>query len=1215
MDVDQINEYFNNLLKISLSNPKEEVEFKQELENVAKFPSSPLLFQKLVDLLQLVEVEHKRLILRFITSFMTNYLDASCLMEKHTKFFMTTIHELILSTDCLLEECLDCLDSLLAVCPSSDNSDETALYEFLLDKIAVSKSLLPLLKFLLHSPLRNQNQEHIYDSIIKRLRPLKMKENITDDIIVLLNSECKFNFTFRQCYLKRLSVEKELKLVDFIMVLSLYEDCGSLVRRKTENVVLNRLELESENASQSAMIAKADVITLPLQNQLIASMFYQSILRICDYISFTVKKEHSFDLLQCVYSNLFSSVDLVFKVEIISILITHLSSTSARERKGYLSLIYSLLNNNPSATSRSSSHFFNIVKQVIDFIEVFDEKELEIVYELLISLSMKEQSMDSEVLILLKKQVSNPLYSYKKMGIIGYIKYIQFLCKRSEDNEQAAIGSSQGKSSALFSKVKDCLENVYEKCLGSVECLRLFYSQLSVLILDLRGDGVSPIAKFVLDFLYDFIGSKFQELFVKSHSSEEDQIAGLDLFADTDGDEEGVGYSIMLYSALENSDSGVCSLYLLECLFKLMAISEMECNAGSVEGIDGLLPAGVEVCQRDNVLKCIKKQFDLTGNKNDKDDDDLLEDIEYGTKCFICFAYASVWFIELISTFSLHSEYSQLCWMRVGSLIQSMQAIKEIVSDLSLDISVLERVFPCVNQVRQVVLEAKGKMAPQNGKNMETEDIDPRSCPLKYSDVEPFILSRINLRFFNLLRSFIACKELKFSHTQDVLESLECNFDSAVFVLDMLYAKLRYKLCPKFNMPLVAKRRSLDPKSISDTELDALSPAAFISTLENDGVIEGLVGLYKYTLINGTWEKAKKFEVITKCLICFKLIASASSPVFFKSLTDGPLVGWIEESFNHELFKSSIKNLYMLIDVFEKYPWSQSDLLKVQTLYQKLLNNEGYDDTRYVNTDILECLLDRSEDMNSLQKMSNYIEVVFPALISNSEDADDSLSSHLFLNKDTFQVYFKCILSNLARMIKDPSVYERLDHIAEATNVFAGLLKLLKQFHTKQILVHALKFGRFFIEGFTKHALTRLDVSFKHSHKEVTDIIKLFQSGTRVLQSVCSESKDYNDKTLNGLVPVMKKNLEAFVVAVRKIMVRNNVKDAFWLGTLKNKSLSGTVLSSQIVRDENTEPKQPARKRKRQKKMLEAVAEEDSVEGDPEQVLSATLVQSSENND
>ena len=56
-----------------------------------------------------------------------------------------------------------------------------------------------------------------------------------------------------------------------------------------------------------------------------------------------------------------------------------------------------------------------------------------------------------------------------------------------------------------------------------------------------------------------------------------------------------------------------------------------------------------------------------------------------------------------------------------------------------------------------------------------------------------------------------------------------------------------------------------------------------------------------------------------------------------------------------------------------------------------------------------------------------------------------------------------------------------------------------------------------------------------------------------------------NMSGLTAYVPVVRKTLETLIFRVKAMLVANNCSDAFWMGNLKNKTIRGDEILSQVI--------------------------------------------------
>jgi hypothetical protein len=67
---------------------------------------------------------------------------------------------------------------------------------------------------------------------------------------------------------------------------------------------------------------------------------------------------------------------------------------------------------------------------------------------------------------------------------------------------------------------------------------------------------------------------------------------------------------------------------------------------------------------------------------------------------------------------------------------------------------------------------------------------------------------------------------------------------------------------------------------------------------------------------------------------------------------------------------------------------------------------------------------------------------------------------------------------------------------------FEALLSLIRIQDQKSVLRGALRCGKMFVDGFKKHGIPALEPHFISQRREVLDLIRVFQLGTRVLQVI-----------------------------------------------------------------------------------------------------------------
>ncbi|KAM7335340.1 hypothetical protein ACRRTK_005817 [Alexandromys fortis] len=170
---------------------------------------------------------------------------------------------------------------------------------------------------------------------------------------------------------------------------------------------------------------------------------------------------------------------------------------------------------------------------------------------------------------------------------------------------------------------------------------------------------------------------------------------------------------------------------------------------------------------------------------------------------------------------------------------------------------------------------------------------------------------------------------------------------------------------------------------------------------------------------------------------------------------------------------------------------------------------------------------------NVLKAIEEIAGVGVPELVNAPKDG--SSSTFPTLTRHTFVIFFRVMMAELEKTVK---------------GLQAGTATDSQQVHEKKllywnmavrdfsILINLMKYGRHFVEAFLKQCMPLLDFSFR-------------------------KHRIHQDTRLTKHVPLLKKSLELLVCRVKAMLVLNNCREAFWLGTLKNRDLQGEEIISQ----------------------------------------------------
>ncbi|KAI8927201.1 Fanconi anaemia protein FancD2 nuclease-domain-containing protein [Entophlyctis helioformis] len=229
--------------------------------------------------------------------------------------------------------------------------------------------------------------------------------------------------------------------------------------------------------------------------------------------------------------------------------------------------------------------------------------------------------------------------------------------------------------------------------------------------------------------------------------------------------------------------------------------------------------------------------------------------------------------------------------------------------------------------------------------------------------------------------------------------------------------------------------------------------------------------------------------------------------------------------------------------------------------------------------------------------LEDYFTKAFSALATKDED---TLMDFPLLNRQTFLSFYKAVFTALCQQVQrfSSDASTGADGEAEAaigrlSACFAVAVKLVQRFEQSQVIAVILKQARVFLQAYIKRVIPVLNREFRKSKDGIIQILRMVQTGTRLLQSVCNETKVAKENSpVAASVPPLRRVLEAFVYEVKKMLADNNSLQAFSIGNLKHRAITGEEISSQIPNivspqtqdrsdSEDDEERRPSKKGKR----------------------------------
>ncbi|KAK8957970.1 hypothetical protein KSP39_PZI000438 [Platanthera zijinensis] len=462
-------------------------------------------------------------------------------------------------------------------------------------------------------------------------RNKKLKENSlaesTDALILdALRSSLRFKNILCEAILKELkSIDqpRHHKVIDVWFLMLIYNNGRSL--QKDVQKILKKKILDgcfSEALFDQCITGHRELV----------KDYFPSFISLCEYLlSCKEKQVRHFSI--HLYTSLFGEFkDTYSKQEVVGALVTHIGSGIAHEVTSALDTLILLTSRYSEELIPISSH----ITGILDYMESFQGDNMHKVYEVFSRLALFARSREdntrssiaNEVLMIIRKQVSNADMTYRKMGVIGTLKIVSTF---GDVNAPSGFLSSQKSNS------DDALE-LLRMSLDSLKLvpltLILLYDELSALLEDvvLKPEIIEWIGKHVSEFEVMFL-SDLEGGQLPTNTFFND-VEG-ELWINLDGDTSPVYLKILpllSFSPQQQSES----LQILTSQFLLLSVVERLTNQGSLGGIDALLGCPL-------LLPSSKYLSGVHWKK--------LTEKQKKTLCFTLF-YAINWIRELLNAFS-----------------------------------------------------------------------------------------------------------------------------------------------------------------------------------------------------------------------------------------------------------------------------------------------------------------------------------------------------------------------------------------------------------------------------------------------------------------------------------------------------------------------------------------------------------------------------------
>ncbi|KYN44497.1 Fanconi anemia group D2 protein [Trachymyrmex septentrionalis] len=200
-----------------------------------------------------------------------------------------------------------------------------------------------------------------------------------------------------------------------------------------------------------------------------------------------------------------------------------------------------------------------------------------------------------------------------------------------------------------------------------------------------------------------------------------------------------------------------------------------------------------------------------------------------------------------------------------------------------------------------------------------------------------------------------------------------------------------------------------------------------------------------------------------------------------------------------------------------------------------------------------------------------------PDEVSNFENIQSSLKRIPSVKRNIFNLLYKKLFDGLIKGINisllavnsDP---KRIKIWHNITLNVQKLVQICKTLKTNTIIQLFLRYMPMLIKQFLNIGMPIFEYNLKYQTDDVTNILKMMQSGTRYLHAICCDCTEKRNLLLFKYVPIAKSTLEKLVYSVKGMLVLNDSAAAFWMGNLVNKNLDGQEIFSQTSSEETTLP-------------------------------------------
>ncbi|KAG0232814.1 Fanconi anemia group D2 protein [Actinomortierella wolfii] len=879
-----------------------------------------------------------------------------------------------------------------------------------------------------------------------------------------------------------------------------------------------------------------------------------------------------------LYTYAFYIFDAYYRQEIIGSLLVHIGSGSKVEIDSSLAVLHTIV----QVARQSLNEYSAFIKGVLDYLDNLSPEQIRKFFLVLGLLAREDEAsgntsnLMTDLNITIRKQISNPVERYRKMGVMGAISIVEAFGTMEYASNQGAGSSSQtanhrqAEYDPLLKVSVQYLNMIRDACQKSPACLALTFDELASLISSKVLDRKLEL------WIREEFSDQFAATFVCEVKEEMRLLPSrkttLERWMNLDGKEAELTIKIIPtlcadYTA-PDSQSGSMentpeSIVYLCSLFKLLQATEKCLGENGLDDIDGLLGCSItmfkqeyveNITELEQILRHILKAapgfrpLEAIGMSSEESSRAatrrLADPMVFRSNAFK--GKEAVRSSEPSSQFSTSTQPTLLCSSNSSEIV-TYESLAPFLRELEMDVFNVLRVH---DTITRDVMD-------------EHQDPDGEKVQLNYLQLE-FLLKDLQRKVDLKLGASPSTIGKKGSTTMMSNRLLD-RMSSSDFVHHLL--RIIPHLSVKIGLMLetISKEDTMeedpaDMSTVKDCLLIALHILIVIlswNELQSNDQKEIRLEILKSLAMDQPLEDKKmKIQESTN----LSMVAAEAFEVIVKW---GPMMPSFDSA------ASWLEVLSKILALVPQNPttWEQASSMATQIL------SADWPNAKSIKPDRLAYVLGEqiSKSGDPMAKIKEYVSETLPDFLDGNNVGEDGENNYPLLTSNTFTTYTKVLHIQLSQLVSRFTEVDfddtnlAFEYVTDLTICFQKLAAFVKSNDKREVLSVTLRHSRTFMDQFSKRILPFMGRHFRgHQHKVVTIFKSHLQPATRSLQNVCGHAKAAKEKTLMTLVPSIKKTMETLIFEVKLMLENNGAGVAFWLGNLKHRNLAGQEISSQL---------------------------------------------------